>query len=128
MKTVILAVAVIAVAAIALSPSRAHADDEPGLSDGGSICSSTDGGSYAVCDLGVAGCRSLGIRCEGAQSSRYKLCPTSTCAPSAINQLLDYDRTFDIPVNCVAGGTAKRYMGLHTDDAGVPFCKVQVAR
>jgi hypothetical protein len=129
MRSFLVAVLVaVAAAVIVLCPAPARADDEPGLPDGGSIVTSADGGAYAIADLGARGCWTMAIRCEGAQSTRYTTCATSSCTAAAVNQLLDADRTFDIPVNCVAGQTRKRYLALKTDDAGVPFCKVQRAQ
>lgn len=123
-RVVIGLIAVCVVVAATLAPSPARADDEPALPDGGSIVTGT---ATALGDLGErAGPWSMTIRCEGDQQTRYKLCADSAgCAATAVNQLLDADRTFDIPVNTRSGLPPKRYLALRTEDAGVAFCKVQ---
>lgn len=112
-------------AAVTFSPHAALGDDEPIFTDGGSLVTTTDGGSSVTADLGVAALSSftMAIRCEG-QAARYHLCATSTCTATTANQLLDADRTFDIPVNRITNG-GKRYLALSTDDGGIPACKVQ---
>lgn len=100
--------------------------DFPALPDGGSIVTSTDGGGWVTVDTGKIADWTMVIRCEGEQSTRYNLCTTSNCTATVHNQLLDFDTTERIPVR--QGHRDKyRFLALATDDAGVPFCKVQVA-
>lgn len=125
MKKILAVIAVFAV----LNGAPARADDDNALPDGGSIITTTDGGSNVSVDLSStlgAYCRTLAIRCEGDQSARYKMCTASTCTATSASTPLDHDRTFDIPVNCKPGQntTPKKSIALTTDDAGVPLCKV----
>ncbi len=128
------ALAVLAALALvtAVHSAPAFADDSDGaLYDGGAIVTSTDGGSTVVARLrpGALGSGyTMATRCEGAQSTRYTLCATSSCAAAAGSQLLDYDVTQDIGVNRPGTDTAKQYIALRTDDAGVPRCLVHVNR
>jgi hypothetical protein len=108
--------------------SIARADDEPALLDGGAIATSTDGGRCVVVDTGPRGPWHSALTCEGAQSSRYKFCSSTTCAPTAINPLAVYNTRTEIPVNQRVGLTAKRYLGFCTDDGGVPYCLVEEIR
>lgn len=114
---------------VVLGACPARADDEPIAvqADGGSTVTTTDGGSAATVDLGTGLIQTLAIRCEGAQSTRYHTCTVLPCAVTLSNQLLDSDRTFDIPLNRSNAGTLapKRYLTVATDDAGTPLCKVQ---
>lgn len=117
--------------AIALAlPSLSLADDTEGaLADGGSIVTSTDGGSTAVAPLRDYANWIMATRCEGAQSTRYVLCATSSCAAAADSQMLDYDITQDLGVNINRPNSPqKKYIALRTDDGGVPRCLVHVNR
>jgi len=112
-----------------LHSAAAFADDSDGaLIDGGALVTSTDGGSTVVAQLRPGLNWTMATRCEGAQSTRYKLCATSSCAATSISQTLDYDVTQDIGVNRQAGATAKNYIALRTDDAGIPRCLVNINR
>lgn len=109
-------------------PSRAD-DTDGALVDGGSIVTSTDGGSTAVAQLREFNGWTMATRCEGVQSTRYVLCTTSTCAAGIDSQALDYDVTMDIGVNrATPYGTPKKYIALRTDDGGVPRCLVHINR
>lgn len=120
--------AVLAALFAVLLLAEARADDDPALPDGGSIVTTTDGGSTVTVDLGARGAWTMALRCEGAQSTRYRLCASSSCPVTAHNQLLDLDQTQDFPINQTPGVALKRYLTLRTDDGGVPFCKVQQLR
>lgn len=122
------AVTVISFIIVSAFSKLAFADDTEGaLIDGGSIVTSTDGGREAVAQLlGWGVPWTMSTRPEGAQSTRYVLCPTSTCAADVNSQLLDYDVTQDIPVN--RSGVTKTYIALRTDDGGIPKVLIHVNR
>lgn len=123
LSTVALAAVIIGVCA-----APAVADDEPMFSDGGSLVTPLDGGVTVTVDLAprTSACWNMAIRCEGSGGpARYVLCATNPCPVSSANQLLDADRTFDIPVNCTSQGAPKHYLSLTKDDATAPACKVQ---
>lgn len=137
MKPFLVALAVLAVCAVGLSSSSARGDDDPALPDGGSIVTPLDGGSTVTVDLGGRGAWNMVLRAEGAQSTRYVTCAADTisfsggsaihsCKAASHNELLDYDRTLDVPMNQSGGWPTKRYMSFSTDDGGIPFVKVQV--
>lgn len=129
MKRTLAVLAVAALLAVGLHALPSFADDTDGaLVDGGSIITSTDGGRSVALELRTAGNWTLALRCEGAQSSRYRLCATSSCTAAAGDQLLDYDVTQDIGVNRVLSQTTKKWIALRTDDAGVPYCLGHVSR
>lgn len=123
MKRTLAVIAVSLACAVGLHAVPVYADDTDGaLVDGGSIITSTDGGRSVTAELRTAGNWTLALRCEGAQSTRYRLCTTSSCTAAAGDQLLDYDVTQDIGVNRVLSSATKKYIGLRTDDAGIPYC------
>lgn len=97
-------------------------DYETALTDGGSIATTTDGGSLVVVQLAERLNWTMSIRCEGDQSTRYKLCTSSTCTPTRGNRLLEYDRTFEFDL--VSSPAQPTHLGLKTDDAGIPYCVV----
>lgn len=129
---------ILAVVAVLLT-SATFADDDKFLPDGGSIVTSTDGGSTVTVDLGEPRpAFIMAVRCEGDQLARYLLCATDTvtvaggqathsCVATKADSPIDHDRTFDMGVNQLTG-LAKRYLSFTTDDAGVPFCKVWIVR
>lgn len=124
----VFAIAVAVVACLAAVPSFAD-DSEGALSDGGSIVTSTDGGRNAVAQLRAGQNWTMATRCEGAQSTRYTLCTSSSCTASASSQLLDYDITQDIGVNRPPfAASPKTHIALYTDDGGVPRCLVHINR
>lgn len=112
--------------ALSLAPGPADAapapDYETALRDGGSIATTTDGGSHVVMALAERSNWTMSIRCEGDQSTRYKLCTSETCTPTRGNRLLEYNRTFDIDL--VSSPSQDTHLGLKTDDAGTPYCVV----
>lgn len=112
--------------ALSLAPSPAGAAPAPdyktALRDGGSIATTTDGGSLVVMALAERSNWTMSIRCEGDQSTRYALCPSETCTPDRGNRLLEYNRTFDIDL--VSIPSQDTHLGLKTDDAGAPYCVI----
>lgn len=123
-------IAALAILFVLSLPFPSLADDTDGaLIDGGSIVTSTDGGSTVVAQLREAQGWTMATRCEGVQATRYVLCTTSSCSAAVDSQMLDYDVTMDIGVNRQTPySTPKKYIALRTDDGGVPRCLVHVNR
>lgn len=106
----------------------AHAapPDEPVLPDGGSLFSSSDGGGPVVtADTYQVNDWVMTIKCRsyvGSPNVHYKLSTDGTAATAADN-VLEVDKTFDLPVS--QGNTEKyRYLSLRGEDGGAPVCNV----
>ncbi len=112
--------------------ASAHAADFPALPDGGSLVTSAGGtlpgdggGPWITIDTGQTKDWLMSIRCRsGAGSPRvyYRLSTDAGTARTA-DQVVDVDRTFDIPVP--QGNTDKyRFLSLLGEDGGPPACTI----
>lgn len=118
--------------------------DFPALPDGGSkvtpsltIISLSDGGTsdggmpaYVTVDTGHVTDWVMAIRCETSlrcatpSPQVYYRLSTDGGTATVANQLLEIDRTFDIPI--AQGNTEKlRYLSLLSEDGGPPCCFIQ---
>lgn len=130
MKRFSLLCVALAVCVLSGSPAPARADDDPGLADGGSIATSSDGGRNVVVPLQVRVTTwKMATTCDS--DSRYQLTGDGGLA-TAGSQLLLGGRTYDIDVNKAIPGVPaeylypnKRYVAFRTEDAGVPNCTVE---
>ncbi len=120
-------VAVLAATALVfLPPPSAQALTFPALPDAGGIVTSIDGGNQTTIDTGQTQNWTMTIRCEGAQSTRYRMCTSATCDVSLANDLIDPNVTLEIPVT--QGNSQKyRYLTIKQDDGGVPYCVIQTS-
>ena len=106
--------------------------DFPALPDAGSLVTSAGGapgdggGPWITVDTAQVNDWLMTIRCRSELTSPrvyYRLSSDAGTATAA-NQLLDLDKTFDLPVT--QGNTDKyRYLSLLGEDGGPPACNVQ---
>lgn len=106
----------------------AHAEppDVPVLPDGGSLFSSSDGGGPVVtADTFQVNDWTMTVKCRsyiGSPNVHYLLSTDGTAATAA-NNVIEVDKTFDLPVS--QGNTEKyRYLSLRGEDGGAPACNV----
>lgn len=111
----------------------AHAEppDQRALPDGGSLVTSNGGppgdggGPWVTVDTGQVNDWTMSIKCRsylGSPNVHYRLTADGGTATSADN-VLDLDRTFDLPVS--QGNSEKyRYLSLLGEDGGPPSCNV----
>lgn len=116
----------------ALAIVTLSATDFPALRDGGSLVTSAGGppgdggGPWVTVDTGQVNDWTMTIRCSsrlGSPRVHYRLSADGGTA-SAAYQLLDVDRTFDLPVS-QGNRTKLRYLSLLGEDGGPPACNVQ---
>lgn len=118
---------------IAVSFAHAEPPDQPALSDGGSLVTSVGGtppadggGPWVTIDTGQLNDWVATILCRsylGSPNVHYRFSSDGGTATSA-NQVLQVDRTFDLPIN-QGNGEKYRYLSLLGEDGGAPACNLQ---
>lgn len=107
----------------------AAAPDQRALPDGGSLVTSNGGlpgdggGPWVTVDTGQTQDWVATIRCRsylGSPSVHYRFTADGGTATSA-DEVLDVDRTFDLPISQGAG-EKYRYLSLLGEDGGPPSC------
>lgn len=117
---------------LVLSVAHAESPDNPAFPDGGSLATTVGtvfpgdgGGPWLTVDTYQTEDWTMSIRCKsycGSPNVHYRL-STDGGTATTDNNVLDVNRTFDLPVS-QGNGEKYRWLSLLGEDGGAPCCGV----